>query len=73
LKKDYKQALLALQKAEKIEAGKNFRLYIYRDMARLYESMANGNEALKYYKKALEHSTDPIFTMFIKRKISILS
>ncbi|OPY10213.1 MAG: Tetratricopeptide repeat protein [Syntrophus sp. PtaB.Bin001] len=73
LKKDYKHALLSLQEAEKIEAGKNFRQFIYRDMARMYESMANSNEALKFYKKSLEHSTDPVFTLLIKRKISILS
>jgi predicted negative regulator of RcsB-dependent stress response len=73
LNKDYQKALHALQEAEKIEAGKNFRPFIYRDMGRIYEEMANGNEALKFYKKALEYSTDPVFTLFIKRKISILS
>jgi len=72
-KKDYKKALQTLQQAEKVEAGKNFGTFIYRDMGRLYEEMNNRNEALKYYKKALEQSIDPTVTMFIKRKIALVS
>lgn len=72
-KKDYKKALQALQQAEKIESGKNFGTFIYRDMGRIYEEMNNRGEALKFYKKALEQSIDPTVTMFIKRKIALLS
>jgi len=72
-KKDYKKALESLQQAEKIEAGKSLGTFIYRDMGRLYEKLNNPGEALKCYKKALEHTLDPAFTMLIKRKIAMLT
>jgi tetratricopeptide (TPR) repeat protein len=72
-KKDYQKAVQALQQAEKIEGGKSLETFIYRDMGRIYEKMGNAPEALKCYKKALTQSVDPTFTMFIKRKIALLS
>lgn len=72
-KKDYQKALKALKQAEKIEAGKYFGTFLYRDMGRLYEKMQNRSEALKFYRKALEQSIDPTVTLFIKRKIATLS
>ncbi|SEM32518.1 Putative negative regulator of RcsB-dependent stress response [Syntrophus gentianae] len=72
-KKDFNKALQALQQAEKIEGAKSLETFIYRDMGRICEKMGNPGEALKYYKKALAQSMDPTFTMFIKRKIALLS
>ncbi|MDY0187540.1 MAG: tetratricopeptide repeat protein [Syntrophus sp. (in: bacteria)] len=72
-KKDLQKALQALQQAEKIEAVRSLETFVYRDMGRIYEKMGNSKEALKSYQKALEQSSDPTFTMFIKRKISLLS
>jgi len=72
-KKEYQKALQALQQAEKIEAAKSLETFIYRDMGRIYEEMGKAPEALNCYKKALAQSLDPIFTIFIKRKIALLS
>ncbi|WP_367359176.1 YfgM family protein [Syntrophus buswellii] len=72
-KKDFQKALQALQQAEKIEAVRSLETFVYRDMGRIYEKMGNSKEALKSYQKALEQSADPTFTMFIKRKIALLS
>lgn len=72
-KKEYQKALQALQQAEKIEAAKSLETFIYRDMGRIYEEMGKTSEALTCYKKALSQSLDPIFTIFIKRKIALLS
>jgi predicted negative regulator of RcsB-dependent stress response len=72
-KKEYQKALQALQQAEKIEAAKSLETFIYRDMGRIYEEMGKATEALNCYKKALVQSVDPIFTIFIKRKIALLS
>ena len=44
-----------------------------RNIARAYEELNNKEKALEYYKKALEKTTEPGTTIFLKRKISTLS
>jgi hypothetical protein len=44
-----------------------------RNIARVYEELNNKEKALEYYRKALEKTTEPAATIFIKRKISTLS
>jgi tetratricopeptide (TPR) repeat protein len=71
-KKDFKEALKYFEQAQ---SGYNtgFEMIGLRNIARAYEALNNKQKALEYYKKALEKTTEPAASIFIKRKISSLS
>ena len=72
VKKDYKEALKYFEQAQNTyHVG--FEMIGLRNVARTYEAINNKQKALEFYKKALEKTTEPAATIFIKRKISTLS
>lgn len=72
VKKDFKEALKYFEQAQSAyKVG--FEMIAFRNIARAYEELNNKEKALEYYKKALEKTTEPGATIFIKRKISTLS
>jgi len=50
-----------------------FESIAFRNLGRASEELNNKAKALEYYKKALEKTSEPSATIFIKRKISALS
>lgn len=71
-KKDFKDALKYFEEAQSAY-NTGFEMTGLRNIARAYEELNNKEKALEFYKKALEKTTDPAATIFIKRKISALS
>ncbi len=71
-KKDIKGALDYFEKAQKSD-NVGFESIGFRNIARIYEQLNDKKNALENYKKALQKTTDPSMTIFIKRKISSLS
>ena len=71
-KKDLKVALEYFEKAQKSD-NIGFESIGFRNIARIYEQLNDKKNALENYKKALQKTTDPSMTVFIKRKISFLS
>jgi predicted negative regulator of RcsB-dependent stress response len=71
-KKDLKAALEYFEKAQKSE-NVGFESIGFRNIARIYEQLNDKKNALENYKSALQKTTDPSITIFIKRKISSLS
>jgi predicted negative regulator of RcsB-dependent stress response len=71
-KKDLKFALEYFEKAQKSD-NVGFESIGFRNIARIYEQLNDKKSALDNYKSALEKTTDPSMTIFIKRKISSLS
>jgi tetratricopeptide (TPR) repeat protein len=72
VKKDFKEALKYFEQAQSAY-NIGFEMIGLRNIARAYEELNNKEKALEYYKKALEKTTEPASTIFIKRKISSLS
>jgi len=72
LKNDFNKALDSYEKAMKTKTALSFELLNYRNIARVYEAMNNTAKAVEYYRKALEKTTDPLMTLYLKRKISLL-
>jgi tetratricopeptide (TPR) repeat protein len=72
LKNDFNKALDSYEKAMKTKTALSFELLNYRNIARVYEAMNNAAKAAEYYRKALEKTTDPLMTLYLKRKISLL-
>ena len=71
-KKDLKVALEYFEKAQKSD-NVGFESIGFRNIARMYEQLNDKKNALENYKSALQKTTDPSMTIFIKRKISSLS
>ncbi len=71
-KKDFKTALKYFEDAQSAY-NTGFEMIGLRNIARAYEELNNKEKALEYYKKALEKTTEPAASIFIKRKISTLS
>jgi predicted negative regulator of RcsB-dependent stress response len=71
-KKDIKAALEYFEKAQKSD-NVGFESIGFRNIARMYEQLNDKKNALENYKSALQKTTDPSMTIFIKRKISSLS
>jgi len=71
-KKDFKAALEYFEKAQKSD-NVGFESIGFRNIARAYEQLNDKKNALENYKSALQKTTDPSMTVFIKRKISFLS
>lgn len=72
VKKDFKEALNYFEQAQSAY-NVGFEVIGLRNIARAYEELNKKEKALEYYKKALEKTTEPAATIFIKRKISTLS
>jgi len=72
VKKDLKVALEYFEKAQKSD-NVGFESIGFRNIARIYEQLNDKKNALENYKNALQKTTDPSMTIFIKRKISSLS
>jgi predicted negative regulator of RcsB-dependent stress response len=71
-KKDYKSALGYFEQAQKSN-NTGFEVIGYRNIARIYEETNDRKKALENYQNALQKTTDPTMSIFIKRKISSLS
>lgn len=71
-KKDIKVAFEYFEKAQKSD-NVGFESIGFRNIARMYEQLNDKKNALENYKSALQKTTDPSMTIFIKRKISSLS
>ncbi|MCE5281550.1 MAG: tetratricopeptide repeat protein [Deltaproteobacteria bacterium] len=71
-KKDLKNALESFQKALNASAFPAFESFNYGNLARVYEAMNNPQKAVEFYQKALAKTTDPIMTLYLKRKIATL-
>ncbi|MDD4861680.1 MAG: tetratricopeptide repeat protein, partial [Smithellaceae bacterium] len=72
VKKDFKESLKYFEQAQKAYHT-GFEMMGLRNVARAYEALNDKEKALEYYKKALEKTTEPAASIFIKRKISSLS
>jgi tetratricopeptide (TPR) repeat protein len=72
LKKDFKHAIEEYDNAIKTRTGASFEAMNYGSIARAYEAMNNSAKAVEFYRKALGKTTDPLMTLYLKRKISIL-
>ena len=56
----------------KTNTASSFEALNYTSMARVHESMNSYAKAVEFYRKALEKTTDPLMTLYLKRKISNL-
>jgi tetratricopeptide (TPR) repeat protein len=70
--KDFNKALESIEKAMKTSTASAFEALNYTSMARVYEAMNNYQKAVEFYRKALGKTTDPLMTLYLKRKISNL-
>jgi tetratricopeptide (TPR) repeat protein len=71
-KKDFGKALQLYEKAMTTNAAVPFEALNYGNIARVYESMNNPLKAIEFYRKALQKTTDPLMTLYLKRKIAFL-
>lgn len=72
IKKDFNKAIELFENAMKTSTGSSFEAMNYDSLARVYEAMNNPVKAVEFYRKALGKTTDPLMTLYLKRKISIL-
>jgi tetratricopeptide (TPR) repeat protein len=71
-KKDFNKALEYYEKAIKTNNASSFEVMNYSNIARVYEALNNSAKAIEYYRKAQLKATDPLMTIYLKRKIAIL-
>jgi tetratricopeptide (TPR) repeat protein len=71
-KKDFNKALEFYEKAMKTNKASSFEALNYSNIARVYEALNNPAKAAEFYRKALDKTTDPLMTLYLKRKISVL-
>lgn len=72
LKKDFNKALDYYNKATNTQTASYFEAMNFSNLGRIYEALNNTAKASEYYRKALEKTTDPLMTIYIKRKIALL-
>ena len=72
IKKDFKKAIELYENAVNTRTGSSFEALNYGSLARVYEAMNNPAKAVEFYRKALGKTTDPLMTLYLKRKISML-
>jgi tetratricopeptide (TPR) repeat protein len=70
--KNYPKALESYENALKSQSSSSFEALNCQNAARVHEAMNNPAKALEFYRKALEKTTDPLMTLYLKRKISLL-
>lgn len=71
-KQDFTYALESFENAMKKDTSSSFEALNYTSIARVYEAMKDTGKAVEFYKKALGKTTDPLTTLYLKRKISLL-
>lgn len=71
-KQDFKSALESYENAMKKDTSSSFEALNYTSIARVYEAMKDTEKAVEFYKKALGKTTDPLTTLYLKRKVSLL-
>jgi len=71
-KKDFKKSLESIENAMKTNTASSFEALNYISIARVYEAMNSPERAVEFYRKAIGKTTDPLTTLYLKRKISIL-
>jgi len=71
-KKDLNKALEAYDMALKTSAAPSFEALNYSNIARIHEAKNDPVKAAEFYRKALEKTTDPLMTLYLKRKLAIL-
>jgi tetratricopeptide (TPR) repeat protein len=70
-KKDFIKALESYEHALKSNTAISFEVLNFSNIARIHEAMNNPAKAVEFYRKALGKTTDPLMTLYLKRKISI--
>lgn len=71
-KKEYDKALNQFEKALHANGASSFESLHFGSIARVHEEMNNNTKAVEFYKKALEKTSDPMMTLYLKRKIALL-
>ncbi|MDD5099539.1 MAG: tetratricopeptide repeat protein [Syntrophales bacterium] len=71
-KKDFAKALESFESAIKSNAASSFEALNFSNIARVHEALNNPAKAVEFYRKALGKTTDPLMTLYLKRKLSIL-
>ena len=71
-KKDLNKALETYDMALKTSAAPSFEALNYSNIARIHEAKNDPVKAAEFYRKALEKTTDPLMTLYLKRKLAIL-
>ena len=71
-KKDFNKAVESYEMAMKSKMASSFEALTFGGIARIYEKMNNPAKATEFYQKALEKTKDPLMTLYLKRKISLL-
>jgi predicted negative regulator of RcsB-dependent stress response len=71
-KKEFNKALESYDLAMKTNAAPSFEALNYGNIARIYEAMSNPVKAAEFYRKALGKTSDPLMTLYLKRKLAIL-
>jgi hypothetical protein len=56
----------------KTSTASSFEILNYTSTARVHEAMNSPEKAVEFYRKALGKTTDPLMTLYLKSKISIL-
>ena len=71
-KNDLNKALESYDLAIKTRAAPSFEALNYSNIARIYESKNDAVKAAEFYRKALDKTTDPLMTLYLKRKLAIM-
>jgi predicted negative regulator of RcsB-dependent stress response len=72
IKKDFNKALEYYDLAMKTRSAPSFEALNYSNTARIHEAKNDPIKAAEFYRKALEKTTDPLMTLYLKRKLAIL-
>jgi len=72
IKKNYKESLEAFDNAINTNTSGSFEALNYINIARVHEAMNAPEKAAEFYRKALGRTTDPLTTLYLKRKVSEL-
>lgn len=71
-KNDLNKALESYEMAMKTRAASSFEALNYSNIARIHEAKKDSTKAAEFYRKALDKTTDPLMTLYLKRKLAIL-
>lgn len=71
-KKDFEQAIESFESSNESIEGLHFTSMNYANIARIYEKMGKEKKALEFYKKALEHTLDPLIEALVRSKVATL-
>ena len=71
-KKELDKALESYEQALKAPASAPFEALVYGNIARIHEEKNEAAKAVEFYRKALGKTTDPLMTLYLKRKIALL-